>query len=357
MGNLGDEAMLLPIVDLLRERFPRASIVVAVGPQAIGAELDARGVQVVPRTKLRLLLEIARSSVFVIAGGTHLASFENDPRHTRGIKRQLSLVTFARLTWSRVWMFSVGFGPFEDSAGEELAQRVLALTHYVTVRDDVSASWLESMDYCNDRYSRCHDAALYVKPAPSAIEGPSLGISLMPFYANYSGDSQKDRELVAALVPILKAWRKIHPDGQVHLCSFLKQETPFSDNQVLRPLRDHFADEAWITLHDDFPDVTATCQRFATFTHFIAMRYHSQVFAWLHRVPQVCILYHRKNADFADECGIPQQACFPVAQVITGEMQSTAEHFFRDATAFVAPNGFSELAGQRDQVVPLHLSE
>ena len=353
MGNLGDEAMLLPVLDLLRERFPAAQLTVAAGPQAQREHLESKGIRIVARSKMSLLWEILRCHLFVIAGGSHLTSFKNDKRYTQGIKHQLALVTFARLTLSRVFMFSVGFGPFEEATGERLAKRIMRLTHFASVRDAVSVRWLESIQYPSNRFTRCQDAAMFLTPANGTPSGPSLGISLMPFYANYSGNEEKDRELIAALVPIIQDWRSVHPDGQVHLCSFLKQDSPYSDNQVLQPIIDEFQGAQWITLHDETPDVAAMSQRFATFTHFISMRYHSQVFAWLHEVPQLCIIYHRKNAAFAEEYGIPSQACFTMDAILADEMQSAAEKFFREPAQFAASTTPAKLHNERDKVVPV----
>jgi len=351
MGNLGDEAMLQTILALLTDRFPDTRLIVAVGPSAPQPFLRAKNIEVVARNVPRLLWEILRCRAFVIAGGTHLASFNNDQRHRRGILRQLLLVLFARLTFARVFMLSVGFGPFEDHGGERLAKWILHLTHFVSVRDEASETWLRTIKYPS-HYRRCHDAAIFLDRAKSCTAGPRLGISLMPYHANYSGNQKKDGKLVEALVPVVKAWRAIHPNGEVCLCSFLKQDSIFSDSCVLLPLKERFQNADWVTLLDDSPDLVATCKQFATFTHFISMRYHSQVLARLHDIPQLCLIYHRKNRTYAHEYGIPDAACFGIEKAIAGGMQATAEEFFRDSLRFAATSHLETIGANRDDIFP-----
>lgn len=356
MGNLGDEAMLQPILELLTKRFPNAHLIVAVGPSPSQSFLQSENIEVVARSIPRLFWEILRCHAFIIAGGTHLASFNNNPRHQRGILRQLMLVLFARLTFARVFMLSVGFGPFENPKGERLAKRILQLTHFVSARDKISEAWLKAIGY-RYRYTRCSDAALFLEPQKKSVTGPRLGISLMPYFANYSDDHDKDHQLMEALTPVLQAWRNTYPEGEVHLCSFLKQDSIFSDNRILAPLKERFQNADWITLHDSPPDLTATCKQFATFSHFVSMRYHSQVLAWLHGIPQLCIAYHEKNKAFANEHGIPDTACFGVEETIAGDMLATAEEFFQTPLRFAAKENRETINATLDDVFPSDIAD
>jgi len=253
-------------------------------------------------------------------------------------------------------MLSVGLGPFEDRWGERLAKWLLHLTYFVSVRDTSSQEWLEQVGYPAGKYLRCHDAALFLAREQQSATGPTLGVSLLPYFANYTGSSVKDHELVQALTAVLRAWRRIHPDGEVHLCSFLKQDSIFSDNRVLLPLRDSLGNVDWVFIHDDVPDLATTFHLFSTFTHFISMRYHAEALAWLHEVPQLCIIYHQKNRMFAQEYGIKVNACFEVEEVCDGEMLATAEAFFKDPQQFAATSCWKKIAATRNSILPLEVT-
>ena len=336
MGNLGDELMLAPILASLAERFPSARLVVSAGehlPSTLAADPQ---VEIVPRTLLQLFKEIFRCQVFLIAGGTHLASFRGAGRHLKGILRQLLLVMWARLTLSRVMMLSVGFGPFEEPRGERLAKFLLRLTHYISVRDATSAQWLSTLNRPADSYDQCHDAALFTPRKPEQRDEPFLGISLMPYFANYGGEVEKDVAIVEQFVPIIECWKIVHPHAKICLYSFLKQDSIYADNRVLGLLKQRFADDDCIQMLDETPDIELTQEVFAKFTHFISMRYHSQVMAWLNEVPQMCITYHRKNRLFAVEYGIPEQACLDVEELIRGELGERVEDFFRKPQQYSA---------------------
>lgn len=355
MGNLGDELMLAPILTTLAERFPEAKLIVAAGPSVPGAIRNNSKVSIVPRSPMRLCVEIVRARLFVVAGGTHLASFRGATRHLRGIVRQLLMVLLARATFSKVVMLSVGFGPFEEKWGERFANLLLFLTNYVSVRDDASVSWLDAIGRSPKRYNRCHDAALYTARATPNRLRPRLGISMMPFFANYGGQTEKDLVLVDQFIPVINTWLHCYPDSSVCLISFLKQDSMFSDERVLGALKAKFALEDRVELLDEPPDIDLAKQQFSSFTHFISMRYHSQVMAWLNEIPQLCVTYHRKNRLFAAEHGISDQVCFSVEDVIQGRLGDASDRFFRMPKEFLTTMGPLCMPTKREDLLPRHV--
>lgn len=352
MGNLGDELMLAPILATLAERYPAAKLIVAAGKSVPDAIRDDPRITVVPRSLVRLCVEIVRARVFVVAGGTHLASFRGASRHLKGIVRQLLMVLLARITFSKVVMLSVGFGPFEEPRGERVAKWLLMLTNYVSVRDGASADWLNAIGRSADRYNRCRDAALYTEKSTPNRPQPRLGISLMPYFANYGGQSEKDVALVEQFAPIITRWLEQYPESSVCLFSFLKQDSIYSDARVLGPLKDKFASEIRVELLDETPNIDLAREQFASFTHFISMRYHSQVMAWLNEVPQLCVTYHRKNRLFAEEHGIPDEACFDVEAVVNGRLSEIAESFFSTPQRYAPQSNPSSLPSLQEDLLP-----
>jgi len=66
MGNLGDEAMLKTILEVLANRYPDARLVVAVGPAPPQTFLRAKNIEIVSRNIPRLFWEILRCRIFAL---------------------------------------------------------------------------------------------------------------------------------------------------------------------------------------------------------------------------------------------------------------------------------------------------
>ncbi len=355
-GNLGDELMLEPILTELGKRFPHAQLVIATGDKPSTNTSAFPSIILVPRNSLSLLWQIMRCQIFVIAGGTHVASFKGSRRHLAGIVRQLILVLFAYLTFSKTLMFSVGFGPFEEPTGERIARWLLHLTSFAGVRDRASFEWLDRLPRSKQSFSLGHDAALFNPREPEKRNQPVLGISLMPYFANYGGGTEKDAALVDQLAISIKRWRLIYPIAPVRLFGFLKQDSIFADVRILQILKNRFESDKNISLIDRDPDIKFAQEQFAEFTHFISMRYHSQVLAWQNEVPQLCITYHRKNRLFAAEYGIPKGQCFDIEEVLEGDLNQNIDNFFRHPDQHLPSATWSNLLADRDDLIPANLA-
>ncbi len=339
--------MLAGVYQLLIKNIPDIRVSVIAGPHSRLDFLPPETVSVLPRTQRELMRGIASTDILMIVGGTHLASFKSDFRHTKAILRQGMILAYARLLGKKVFMAGVGIGPFETRSGEMMAACVARLCNAITVRDERSLSWLASRKALHARASKCVDPAFALNIPSASKTGDALGISLMPYFANYHPGSGKDREIVSRMVELASAWWKQKPAAPVVLFPFLEQRSIYSDSEVITPLYEQLAPLGPVRIHDASQRLEERIRGIGACTHFISFRYHAMLFAFMAGVPQLAVAYHDKNRTLAGESGLPAKAVFSVDDLLAGKLSGPAEDFFSSPTQWastVDPSFFQDQA-------------
>ncbi len=162
-GNLGDEAVLAGIVQLLRERDPDVSITaLAVNPTQTAR---LHGIAAVARQPFKARAAIKRCDTFALGGGgtvQDVTSIFNLPSFL------LYPMLAARMGKRVVWC-GVGVGPLGTRLGRWLARLAARSAQSITVRDQLSATLLRRLGLpSTPSLTITADPALCLTPAPIA---------------------------------------------------------------------------------------------------------------------------------------------------------------------------------------------
>ncbi|MCF8095115.1 MAG: polysaccharide pyruvyl transferase family protein [Desulfobacteraceae bacterium] len=337
-GNVGDEAMLQVIVNLLKQRIPASEFFIVYGSdtaQHIKIEDEA---YYIPRTFRHIISSLCASDFFVLAGGTHLTFFgKNKIGKWMGILRQSATVIAARLLGVKVLMLSVGLGPFDSFIARWMVRFTLSQVHFISVRDEASEKELPMLKY-KGFYSRCSDAAFFLKhrTVQAKKEVKRLGISILPYFAMHMRNPDKDVFLVKAFSSVIRTWMEIFPEGEVFVFPICSQQGPYSDTIISERLAHVFtADKrvGKVTLKGD-PDALINLMH--SLSHFIGMRYHSILFACLSSLPTINIAYHQKNWLLSKELIMQNRSLISVNEVLSGDLERRIPSFCHNPSQFLA---------------------
>ena len=132
-GNLGDEANLRRLIELLREIDARNRItVISADP---GRTSQAYHVAAVGKFNLSgIIRALIEADLLIGNGGSHF----QDITSKRSLLYYSGLVFSAKCLRVRIFLYGQGIGPLRSGIGKFLAGRVLSMADLITVRDRLS---------------------------------------------------------------------------------------------------------------------------------------------------------------------------------------------------------------------------
>lgn len=252
-GSTGDDAMLLGLLPMLRY---------------YDVEHSRKGISAGDFIK-----QVLKADIVVLGGGTHLRNWGRG-----SFLQSMRIILFAcfvRLIGKRFCMVNVGI----DGKGWEWLARKVSDT--VTIRDKDS---FDSSILLNHNLIPKKEI---------------LGISLVPVYKLYYGNSTMDKKMVVLLCCSISKWLKNHPRWIARFISFNGVD---GDDDLSRFAASLIPDAEFIPWQDD---VQSTINAVGECGAFIGMRYHSCMFAYMMNVPLQIIRSYPSCANFAYHIGIP----------------------------------------------------
>lgn len=166
--NIGDEAILLSIIQALMDVEPGIDIIVLSNNPARTSELY--GVEAVNRWKLSQVAGALKQSDMLISGG---GSLLQDVTGIKSLAYYLGVVTLARSLGKPVFFYAQGIGPVNTALGRRLMKTVVNRVQAITVRDEPSKQDLLAMG---------------VKVPVTVTADPVLGLTLTE---DHNVDTQK----------------------------------------------------------------------------------------------------------------------------------------------------------------------
>lgn len=164
MGNAGDEAVLLALVQGLRAAAPELPI--RVTSRTPGRTARDLGVEAVHPFELPGLLRAMKASRLFLSGG---GSLIQDVTSTRSLLYYLWTLRTAKCMGCRVMMIGCGIGPLNRPGNRRLTARVIRRSvDAVTLRDRASLRMLEALGVTEIPTEVTADPALLLKPAQEA---------------------------------------------------------------------------------------------------------------------------------------------------------------------------------------------
>jgi polysaccharide pyruvyl transferase CsaB len=302
--NLGDEAILVALAELLAEQAPEARLV------ALSADPPATrriGIEAVHRLDLPAIWsELRRASLFVSGGGSLL----QDVTGPGSVPYYLGLMALARLAGTPAMMLGQGVGPLQGAVSRGMVGGVVSRLQAITVRDAASAALLEACGVRAEAIEVTADPVLALRPAaPHLVDRVWDDLGLAP-----------GRPVLAVS---LRPWRTWTEQGLKSLSAVLGQLASEWNAQVLL-LPFHRPDDRWLLdeLHQCLaarpephrPSVVVLEAALSPALMMgvlqrvdlvLGMRLHALIMAAAVGTPCLALVYDPKVEAFAQQAGFP----------------------------------------------------
>lgn len=331
-GNLGDEGILVAMLDRLRAALPEPRFTVVSGDPEKTAALH--GVEAASLTDpTGVAAAVAAADLVLIGGGGLFQDYWGfDPeavlsREQWGIGCYASPAVWAALLGKRALLYAVGVGPLFSEHSRRFVRAVAGSTVGVTVRDEPSRAELLACGVESGRIAVSADPAFLLQPAPADRLQPlltSLGREAgVPFYGvalRYWDrgvlPSFAERQIAEALDRFLD-----RRPGRIGFLPFHSdEEYPYSTdlavaNRVHQAMRN--GERARVLASPVTPAELAGLLGACDLV--VGMRLHSLIFSSLGGVPCVALPYDAKVRSHAERLGVGDLA-LDVADVDAGEL-------------------------------------
>lgn len=296
--NSGDDALLLAILDGLKQKKPnlRAAVLSA-------APRDTRlqyGVDAINRENLISLCRILKDSSMLISGGGSLIQDETSPQ---SLWYYLAVIRLAKRFGLKIIQLANGFGPIKYKFDKKLCKKIIPeCVDVITLRDSHSADELERLEIHGIPCTITADPALTLAPTDNRRARAIL---------NAAGVA-KDERFIAVSIRNTKAAK---PDFRAQLASaldqiaekhnrsivFLPMQYP-RDLDISRDIAKRMRAPSHIISTPS--EVQETMQILACADLVIAMRLHTLIYAAAIGKDAVAIDYDPKIRGFMHDAGM-----------------------------------------------------
>lgn len=255
-------------------------------------EIGAPLVSCVPNDIASFLRALEGVDVVVIGGG---------PLKESGQMREWSTrLAIAKSLGKKIMIYGCGVGPLHSARGRRHVARILRLADRITLRDAISVKNAVELGIPADHITLAADPAMGLS-IPSVrfvgrnAEPLTIGVSLRRLSRHYAPTGRTieatRQELVfqdAARCTV----RRVLEMQETRVVLVPMALRPDDDDRiVLRELHAGLDHDPRISLIEDYASPAALLEHFKKFDFFVAMRFHSAVFAMLSQVPLVAIDY------------------------------------------------------------------
>ena len=328
--NLGDEAILAGMLDLLAETNPGGRWTVVSGdPQETRARY---GVSAVDRADIPAVVSAAYQSKMVIVGGGGLLSDQWGFRPEHALSREagdipgyLGPALAAAEAGRPVLVWGVGVGPFLDSRSPRWVSALGEAASAFTVRTERDRAELESLGIGGSAV--VGDPAWLVAPSdlPPALntalsETPRPIVAVAPrSWGSASAQATRERGLAEALDVFCE-----RHEGSVLFVSMQELESDDFDDRACceRISRRMRTSRVLFAPSDLRPGQLITA--FGRCELALNMRLHGTILAAMCRTPSVSISYDPKVTRMADELGLGDH-CIPDGEVSRDRLAEALE--------------------------------
>ncbi len=161
-GNLGDQAIRMATLDLLRSHAPDIEISLLTGMPERWREEAIRPVAATPLSLVTLIREIRRADLVLIGGG---GLFQDDDSLVK-MPYWAAVVALCRMMGRPVIGLSIGIGPLEATSSRFAARLAFRWMERVSARDPLAVELARRLS--PKPVELVPDPALHLSPAPAA---------------------------------------------------------------------------------------------------------------------------------------------------------------------------------------------
>ena len=307
--NLGDEAILASMLDLLREALPVGEVVVVSGDPKHTQE--TYGVRAVDSTDIPAVLEAVYNTAMVIVGGGGLLSDQSGFTPEHALTRQagnipgyLAPALAAGVRGTPIVAWGVGVGPLYYGDSRRWVKALGEMASIITVRTKEDLTELESLGVSGA--SVAGDLAWLVEPSSlppdfaRTLEGlprPIVGVTPRSWGSSSLQDFREQ-----ALAEGLDSFISEH-QGSVLFIPFQELEDPWDDRLCSQRIHKRMSSEkvsyapAGLS-PSQFVSMLESCDI------AVNMRLHGTILAGIGGVPSISISYDPKVNRMADQLGL-----------------------------------------------------
>ena len=307
-GNTGDDAILLAMLDHLREAGGEHLRFTVIGGDQTPNPLPPEVETLSWSNPAAIAASIQASSLVILGGGGLFHDywgFNPDLLLTEdhwGLSLFAAPAILAALHRKPLILYAVGVGPLFSEHGRRFTRVIAELAALITVRDPDSRRLLESLGIPKDRVAITADPAFALPlalPPPSPHTPPRVAVALR----NWSfGVDQSfwEQEVARALDLFLD-----QTGGEAVLIPFQASSDPHEDDlSVARRLHAQLRHRNRCSVIEETLSPLQTAARLAEVDLVLGMRLHALIFAISAGVPCVALSYDPKVASVMEMAGL-----------------------------------------------------
>ncbi len=259
-------------------------------------EIEAPTVRCLPNDIASFLKALEGVDVVVIGGG---------PLKESGQMLEWSMrVAIAKSLGKKIMVYGCGIGPLHSAQVRRHVAQILRLADRITLRDAIAVKNAIELGIPADRITLAADPAMgllipSVNFAGRNAEPLTIGVSLRRLSKHYAPTGkaiEATRQESAFHEAIKHTMRRILQTNEAHVVLVpMALRGKDDDRVVLRQLETGLGHDPRISLIEDYASPAALLEHFRGFDFFVAMRFHSAVFAMLSGVPLVAIDYDSRG--------------------------------------------------------------
>jgi polysaccharide pyruvyl transferase WcaK-like protein len=255
-------------------------------------EIEAPTVRCLPNDVASFLKALDGVDVVVIGGG---------PLKESGQMLEWAMrVAIAKSLGKKIMVYGCGIGPLHSAQVRRHVAQILRLADRITLRDAIAVKNAIELGIPADRITLAADPAMgllipSVRFTRRNAEPLTIGVSLRRLTKHYARSgktieaTRQESAFLDAAKCTVRRVLQMHGTQVVLVPMALRPED--DDREVLRLLHTGLGHDPRISLIKDYASPAALLEHFKGFDFFVAMRFHSAVFAMLSQVPLVAIDY------------------------------------------------------------------
>ncbi|HEV8004185.1 MAG TPA: polysaccharide pyruvyl transferase family protein [Planctomycetaceae bacterium] len=255
-------------------------------------EIEAPIVRCLPNDIASFVKALDWVGVVVIGGG---------PLKESGQMLEWSMrLAIAKSLGKKIMIYGCGIGPLHSARVRQHVAQILRLADRITLRDGIAVTNAIELGIPADRITLAGDPAIGLvipsaKVASRNGEPLTIGVSLRRLSKHYAPTGRKieatlqESALHEAAKCTVRRILQMHGTQVVLVPMALRRKD--DDRIVLRQMQTELGHDPRISLIEHYPSPAALLEHFRGFDFFVAMRFHSAVFAMLSGVPLVAIDY------------------------------------------------------------------
>jgi len=255
-------------------------------------EIEAPTVRCLPNDIASFVEALDGVDTVVIGGG---------PLKESGQMLEWSMrVAIAKSLGKKIMVYGCGIGPLHSAHARRHVAQILRLADRITLRDAIAVKNAIELGIPADRITLAADPAMglmipSVRSAGRNVEPLTIGVSLRRLSKHYAPTGRKieatrqESAFNDAAGCTVRRVLEMHAAQVVLVPMALRPKD--DDRVVLRRLRTGLGHDPRISLIEHYASPAALLEHFRRFDFFVAMRFHSAVFAMLSGVPLVAIDY------------------------------------------------------------------